>query len=146
VTPKLRAQKSAAAMWADDRASSWFGMQLIDVDEGHAVLSLTVSQHHLNGHATCHGGVIFSLADSAFAFACNSRNQATVAQHNSITYIAAAHLGDVLTATAREVSLRGRNGITDVRVTNQSGDTIAEFRGGSRAIKGQLFSEEEPKT
>ncbi|MGJ8616546.1 MAG: hydroxyphenylacetyl-CoA thioesterase PaaI [Sulfitobacter sp.] len=142
MTPKQRAEKSAQAMWSDDRASGWFGMELIDVDEGTAILGLTVSEQHVNGHNICHGGVTFSLADSAFAFACNSRNQSTVAQHNSITYIAPARLGDRLTATAREVSLTGRSGITDVRVTNQDGQTIAEFRGASRAIKGQLFSEE----
>lgn len=141
MTAKERAERSAAAMWSDDRASDWFGMQLVEVDEGRAVLSLTVAAQHVNGHGICHGGVTFSLADSAFAFACNSRNQATVAQHNTITYIAPARLGDTLTATAHEVSLAGRSGITDVTVTNQSGQRIAEFRGASRAIKGQLFTE-----
>ena len=85
--------------------------------------------------------ITFSLADSTFAFACNSRNQATVAQNNVITYIAPARVGDTLTATAHEVSLTGRSGIYDVRVTNQDGKTIAEMRGMSRAIKGQLFTE-----
>ncbi|WP_341236159.1 hydroxyphenylacetyl-CoA thioesterase PaaI [uncultured Sulfitobacter sp.] len=142
MTPKQRAQKAADAMWSDDRASGWFGMELIDVDEGSAVLGLKVLPQHVNGHGICHGGVTFSLADSAFAFACNSRNQATVAQHNSISYIAPARLGDRLTATAREICLTGRSGITDVRVTNQDNQLIAEFRGASRAIRGQLFSEE----
>jgi acyl-CoA thioesterase len=81
------------------------------------------------------------LADSAFAFACNSRNQSTVAQHNVISYLAPGRVGDVLTATAREVSLNGRNGIYDVTVTNQDGTRIAEFRGFSRAITGRLFDE-----
>lgn len=141
MTPKERARKSAETMWNGDRASPWAGMQIDEVDEGRARLSLTVEPHHTNGHGMCHGGVIFMLADSAFAFACNSRNQSTVAQHNIITYIAPGKLGDRLTAHAREVSLAGRNGIYDVRVTNQNGETIAEFRGASRAIRGKLFEE-----
>ncbi len=141
MTPKQRAEKSAAAMWADDHASKWAGMEISHMDEGTATLQLTVAQHHCNGHGICHGGVTFMLADSAFAFACNSRNQSTVAQHNVISFTAPGRLGDQLTATAREVSLSGRNGIYDVTVTNQKGQTIAEFRGMSRAIKGQLFDE-----
>jgi acyl-CoA thioesterase len=103
---------------------------------------LRVQEHHCNGHNICHGGVIFTLADTAFAFACNSRNQNTVAQNNMITFIAPGQIGDVLTASAREVSLTGRSGIYDVRVVNQDGTLIAEMRGLSRAIKGQLFDEE----
>ena len=141
MTPQERATRSAQAMWSDDGASKWLGMTLISVDEGKAVMSLTVEQHHCNGHGICHGGIIFTLADSAFAFACNSRNQATVAQHNTISFIAPGKLGDRLTARAHEVTLAGRSGITDVTVTNQDGVTIAEFRGASRAIKGQLFPE-----
>lgn len=142
MTPKERAERSTDAMWANDRASPWFGMSRPQVDEGRAVMQLTVAPHHCNGHDICHGGVIFALADSAFAFACNSRNQATVAQHNSISYIAPGRLGDVLTATAEEVLLAGRTGITNVTVTNQDGTVIAEFRGASRAIRGQNFEEE----
>lgn len=141
MTPKERAEKSAAAMWADDHASKWAGMEITRVDEGEAVLEMTVAEHHCNGHGICHGGVTFMLADSAFAFACNSRNQSTVAQHNNISFTAPGRLGDRLTATAREVSLTGRSGIYDVSVTNQTGQLIAEFRGLSRAIKGQLFDE-----
>jgi len=141
MTPKERAEKAAATMWANDRASAWVGMELLRVDEGRAELALTVAGHHCNGHDICHGGVIFALADSAFAFACNSRNQSTVAQHNAITFIAPGRLGDRLTAVAREISLAGRSGITDVRVTNQDGQVVAEFRGMSRAIRGQLFDE-----
>ncbi|MEM9708467.1 MAG: hydroxyphenylacetyl-CoA thioesterase PaaI [Pseudomonadota bacterium] len=143
MTPKIRAERSAAAMWSDDRASAWMGMSLDEVGEGRATLSLTVAEHHTNGHGICHGGVIYSLADSAFAFACNSRNQSTVAQHNSITYIAPAMSGDVLIAEAREVSLVGRNGIYDVSVATKDGKRIAAFRGGSRRVKGTLFDEEE---
>ena len=141
MTPKERAEKSAAAMWDNDKASEWVGMRMTDVDEGVATLELCVQAHHCNGHGMCHGGVIFTLADSAFAFACNSRNQATVAQHNTISYIAPGQLGDTLTAHAREVSLSGRSGIYDVTITNQHNTTLAEFRGNSRAIKGQLFQE-----
>ncbi len=141
MTPKERAEKAAAAMWADDHASKWAGMEITHVDEGEAVLEMTVKQDHCNGHGICHGGVTFMLADSAFAFACNSRNQSTVAQHNNISFTAPGRKGDRLIATAREVSLTGRSGIYDVTVTNQAGLKIAEFRGLSRAIKGQLFDE-----
>jgi acyl-CoA thioesterase len=141
MTPKERAQKSAETMWNNDQASAWFGMRIDEIDEGFAVLSLTVEKKHTNGHGICHGGVTFALADSAFAFACNSRNQSTVAQHNTISYTSAVKLGDVLTATAKEISLIGRNGIYDVEVTNQEGLAVAQFRGCSRAIRGTLFEE-----
>lgn len=141
MTSKERAQKSAAAMWASDEASKWFGMELVEVDEGRAVLSLTVAPHHCNGHGICHGGVTHALADSAFAFACNSRNVATVGQHTMVSYLAPGRKGDRLTATATEVNLSGRSGIYDVRVINQDNTLIAEFRGMSRAIGGQNFQE-----
>lgn len=141
MTPKQRADRAAAAMWQGDLASQTLGMSITDVDEGTATLQLTVEPRHANGHAICHGGITFALADSAFAFACNSRNQSTVAQHNMISYLAPGRVGDVLTATATEVSLAGRSGIYDVTVTKQDGTKIAEFRGFSRAIKGQLFEE-----
>ncbi len=128
-------------MWSSDQASRWLGMRLVSVDVGTATLTLEVAAHHCNGHGICHGGITFALADSAFAFACNSRNQATVAQHNAITYIAPAQLGDTLTATARELSLTGRSGIYDIRVADQDDRTVAEMRGLSRAIKGRLFEE-----
>lgn len=141
MTPKERAERSADAMWSKDRASKWFGMRIDDVDEGFAVLSLIVEKQHTNGHGMCHGGVTFTLADSAFAFACNSRNQSTVAQHNTISYMAPAKLGDTITATAKEISLNGRNGVYDVEVSTQDGLIIAQFRGCSRAIRGTLFEE-----
>ena len=141
MTPKERAKKSAEAMWKDDRASQWFGMEIVEVDEGRAVLRMTVAPEHCNGHGSCHGGVTFSLADSAFAFACNSRNQSTVAQHNIISYLAPGKEGDVLTAVAEETDLSGRSGIYDVTVTNQDGRKIASFRGLSRTIAGTLFDE-----
>ena len=141
MTPKERAEKSAEAMWKDDRASQWFGMEIVEVDEGRAVLRMAVAPEHCNGHGSCHGGVTFSLADSAFAFACNSRNQSTVAQHNIISYLAPGKAGDVLTAVAEETDLSGRSGIYDVTVTNQDGRKIASFRGLSRTIAGTLFDE-----
>ena len=141
MTPKDRAERSAEAMMANDRASQWIGMVIIAVDEGKAELQLEVAAHHCNGHGLCHGGITFALADSAFAFACNSRNQSTVAQNNMITFISPAYEGDTLTARALEVSLSGRSGIYDVKVTNQNGQPIAEMRGLSRAIAGQLFEE-----
>jgi len=142
VTPQERAERSAQAMWADDRASPWFGMELVSVEEGRSTMRLRVVGHHTNGHGICHGGVIFSLADSAFAFACNSRNQATVAQMNTINFLAPGRLGDVLTAEAQEVILKGRTGIYDITVARGDGEVIATMRGISRAIPGQLFEEE----
>lgn len=139
---KTIAERAAAIMWAEDNASKWLGMELAEVTEGAAVLTLAVQPHHCNGHGILHGGVTFSLADSAFAFACNSRGQRTVAQSNTITYLAPGHAGDTITATAREVRLSGRSGIYDVTVTTQTGAVIAEFRGQSRAISGSLFEDE----
>ncbi len=137
-----RAKRSADVMWSTDNASKWFGAELVEIAEGRAVMTLTVESHHCNGHKICHGGVTFALADSAFAYACNSRNQITVAQANSITFIAPGYEGDVLTAIASEVSISGRSGIYDVTVKNQNSVTIGEFRGLSRTIKGKLFDEE----
>jgi acyl-CoA thioesterase len=144
MTPKERAEKACHAMWDNDQSSKWFGMELGEVDEGKAVMTLKVMPHHCNGHAICHGGVIFALADSTFAFACNSRNQSTVAQHNMISFLAPGKEGDLLTAVAEERYIKGRSGIYDITVTNQDGTRIAEMRGMSRAIPGTLF-EEEPK-
>ena len=96
MTPKERAEKSAAAMWADDNASKWLGMEIIEVDEGRAILEMTVKPEHCNGHGSCHGGISFSLADSAFAFACNSRNKSTVGQHTFMSYLAPGRAGDRL--------------------------------------------------
>ena len=143
ITSKMRAERSAAAMWAGDRASAWVGMELVEVDAGHAVLTLAIRSDHCNGHGIGHGGVTFMLADSAFAFACNSHNIATVAQHNTISFLAPVREGDTLTATATEISLTGRSGLTDVTVTNQSGAVVAQFRGASRAIGGALFEEDQ---
>ena len=145
MTPDERAQCSAAVMWAGDTASKWMGFSLDEVAEGRAVMSVTVEAQHLNGHGICHGGLVFALADSAFAFACNSRNVQTVAQHNSISYLRPARLGDHLTATAAETALTGRSGVYDVAVTRGNGERVAVFRGASRAIGGRHFDEDEPE-
>lgn len=136
MTEQELAEACARAMWNDDSASQRLGMSLDHIAPGEATLSMDITAEMSNGHGNCHGGYIFTLADSAFAFACNSRNQITVAQQNSITYINPGRIGDRLTATAREVSLRGRSGIYDVRITNQQGEHVAEFRGHSRSVKG----------
>ncbi|MFN3259413.1 MAG: hydroxyphenylacetyl-CoA thioesterase PaaI [Pikeienuella sp.] len=136
---------SARAMWARDDASKWLGLTLDEVAPGYARMSLTVAKHHTQGHDMCHGGYIFTLADSAFAFACNSYNEITVAQHNTISFLASAWEGDVLTAEAREVFRRGRSGLYDVRVTNQKGEAVAEMRGASRTIKGRHFDPDKPE-
>ncbi len=142
MTPSERAQKSAAAMQVTDEVFRWFGMKLENVDEGSAEISMIVKRHHANGHKICHGGITYTLADTCFAYACNSRNQTTLAMNNNIVYLAPGRVGDTLTARATEVTLAGRNGIYDVKICNQDGTLIAEFRGMSRAIKGNNFDEE----
>jgi acyl-CoA thioesterase len=134
--PDALARAVAQVMWDRDLASRSLGMSLDEAHPGAATLSLTVTAAMTNGHKTCHGGYIFTLADSAFAFACNSYNQNTVAQHCSVTFLRPAFEGDRLTATARELSRIGRGGIYDIKVTNQNGEHVAEFRGHSRTIKG----------
>ena len=136
MTPQDLAEACAAAMWNDDSASQRLNMVLDHVAPGQAALSMTITSDMSNGHGNCHGGYIFTLADSAFAFACNSYNQLAVAQHCSVTYLIPGRIGDRLTATATEVSRRGRSGIYDIRITNQTGDHVAEFRGHSRTVKG----------
>jgi len=142
ISDQQRAEKSAETMWASDDASKWFGMSLDKVGPGTATMSMTVQDCQTNGHDICHGGVIFALADSAFAFACNSYNKVTVAQSNSITFAAPGKTGDRLVADAREVVRSGRSGTWDVTVTNQDGAVIALFRGLARTISGTLFDEE----
>ena len=142
LSPLELADACARAMWDDDEASQRLGMALDAVGPGTAMLSMTVDSGKTNGHGTCHGGYIFTLADSAFAFACNSYDQRAVAQHCSITFIAPAFEGDRLTASAREVQRYGRSGIYDIVVTNQKGEPVAEFRGQSRTIGGTLLGAE----
>jgi acyl-CoA thioesterase len=130
------ARKSAEAMWADDRATAALGMELVAVGPGRATIAMTVREDMTNGHETCHGGFIFALADSTFAFACNSYGQRAVAQHCSVTYLRPAQLGDRLTAECIERTRAGRSGIYDVAVKRSDGALIAEFRGHSRAVEG----------
>lgn len=142
MTPQARAEKSASTMWATDKASQNLGMRIDHIAPGTATLSMTVGDNMLNGHGICHGGYIFTLADSAFAFACNSYNQLVVAQQNQITYLAPGKAGERLTATAIEQTKTGRSGIYDVTVTGEDSRIVALFRGLSRTIKGQHFEEE----
>ena len=114
-------------------------MQVVRVAPGHAEVAMTVRKDMLNGHAICHGGLIFTLADSAFAYACNSYNLATVASGCTIDFLAPAHKGDVLTAIARERSVIGRTGVYDIEIANQRGERIALFRGKSYRIKGHVI-------
>lgn len=133
--PEEVARRSAQAMWEDDRASQALGMQVVEVGPGRAVLTMTVRDDMVNGHAIGHGGMTFTLADSAFAFACNSYGRRTVAASADIRFRAPTRLGDVLVATAVERSREGRDGVYDVTVT--SGDTVvATFVGWSREIGG----------
>ncbi|MDD7910745.1 hydroxyphenylacetyl-CoA thioesterase PaaI [Pseudovibrio exalbescens] len=141
MTPDELAGACAQSMWADDEASQQLGMSLEHVAAGHARISMQVTNAMCNGHATAHGGFIFALADSAFAFACNSYNPRVVAQHCSITFVAPAFEGDMLVATAEEVTRFGRNGIYDIRVTKEDGSLIAEFRGHSRQVRGTHLPE-----
>ena len=142
MTPETRATRSAAVMWANDVASQNLGMVIVHIAPGQATLSMTVTPQMLNGHKICHGGYIFTLADSAFAFACNSYTQLTVAQQNQVTYLTPGRAGERLTATALETSREGRSGVYDVTVTGADGRKIALFRGLSRTIKGQHFEED----
>lgn len=139
---QVTAERSAAAMWENDRASQGLGMQIDEVAPGRAVLSMTVRPEMVNGLNVCHGGFIFTLADSAFAFACNSYNQLTFAQHCAVTFHAPGKLNDTLTATAQEVIRQGRSGLYDVMVHDSAGTLIASFRGHSRSVRGQHFEEE----
>ena len=136
LSPQALAEACAKAMWNDDKATRHLGMELVSIAPGEAVIAMTIAEIMTNGHCTCHGGYMFTLADSAFAFACNTYNQRTVAQHCSVTFLAPAFKGDRLTATAREVSRRGRGGIYDIRITNQEGEPVAEIRGPARTVKG----------
>ena len=135
------AERVAAAMWARDDASQGLGMRILRVAPGRAELAMAVRADMLNGHAICHGGFIFTLADSAFAYACNSYNLNTVASGCAIEFTAPARLDDVLTARAHERQLAGRTGVYDVEVANQRGEIVALMRGKSYRIKGHLIDE-----
>ena len=140
-TAEQLAKRVAATMFANDRASQALGMRIAHVSPGRAELTMTVRDDMLNGHAICHGGFIFALADSTFAFACNSYNRNTVAQGCSIEYLAPAHAGDELHAVGVERSRGGRTGVYDIEVRNQNGRTVALFRGKSYRIDGHVVDE-----
>ena len=134
------AEASSQAMWARDRATQGLGMSIDRIAPGEAVMSMPVRPDMLNGHDMCHGGFMFLLADSAFAFACNSYNQNTVASACHIDFLAPARLGDVLEAEAIERSRAGRTGVYDITVRVRGGKTVALFRGKSYRIEGEVIA------
>lgn len=137
--PDRLAQACADIMWANDRASQRLGIVIDAVGPGRAQLSMTIDDTMVNGHDMAHGGFIFLLADSAFAFACNSRNLHAVGQFCNVTFLRPGKKGDRLIAFAEERILSGRSGIYDVLVTAEDGEAVAEFRGHSRVIPGTFF-------
>ncbi len=144
MTAQELAEACAKAMWAEDRASAGLGMEIARIAPGECDMTMRVEPRMANGHGICHGGFIFALADSAFAFACNSCNRRAVAQSNTITYLRPARVGEVLTARAVQTAVSGRSGITDVTVSDAEGRTVAVFRGLSRTIEGHLVEEATP--
>jgi acyl-CoA thioesterase len=145
MTPNQIAARVGEVMFANDVASKdTMGMELVSVAPGRAVMRMAVRPLHLNGHQICHGGFIFTLADTTFAFACNSHNRNTVAAGCSIEFLKPAHAGDVLSCEGVEQMLQGRHGIYDMTVTNQRGEVVAMFRGKSAQIPGAVFPEEAP--
>lgn len=144
LSPDDLARACADAMWKEDSASSGLGMEILDMKAGSATMAMTVKPHMVNGHGITHGGFVFLLADSTFAFACNSRNERAVAAHCNISFIRPGKLGDRLIATATEISRSGRSGIYDIRVT-VDGVVVAEMRGHSRTIGGAWIATDDTK-
>lgn len=143
MSPEERARQVGDTMFAADVAArETMGIQIVSVEPGRAVLRMAVQPLHLNGHRICHGGFIFTLADTTFAYACNSYNRNAVAAGCSIEFLKPGLEGDVLTCEGAEQVLQGRHGIYDMRVTNQKGEVVAVFRGKSAVIPGQVFPEE----
>lgn len=137
--PDDLARRAVGVMWAADAASRALGMQLLEVRPGYGRVSMRVREDMVNGHDIAHGGIVFALADSAFAVACNSHNRSTVAQSCDVMFLAPGRLGDDLEAQAVERGRWGRNGITDVTIRRSSdGAVVAEFRGRSREVAGTL--------
>ena len=136
-TPQQTAEFVRDGMFANDNASKGLGMRIVEVGPGQATLEMRVRPDMLNGHAICHGGLIATLADTAFAYGCNSYDELTVASGFSVDFVAPGRLGDVLTARCVEVSRAGRTGVYDVTVENQRGERIAVFRGRSYTAKGR---------
>ena len=142
LTPQELATRVAQAMYADDPAvTDFMKIELVTCEPGRAVMRMKVRAEMLNGHKICHGGLIFTLADSTFAYACNSHNKVTVAAGCSIEFLKPAHLDDVLTCTGVEQVLQGRHGIYDMHVSNQRGEVVAVFRGKSASIQGTVIPE-----
>jgi acyl-CoA thioesterase len=140
MTPNELAHAVGQSMFAADVASrETMGMTLMECKLGYARMSMPVRELHLNGHKICHGGFIFTLADSTFAFACNSHNKITVAAGCSIEFLKPGQLGDVLTCEGIEQTLTGRHGIYDMKVSNQNDEVIAMFRGKSAQIQGAVL-------
>ena len=137
MTPQDTADHVGTGMMANDQACQALGIHVLHIAPGRATMAMTVRPDMLNGFAICHGGLITTLADSAFAYACNSYNELSVASGLSVDFVAPGREGDVLTAVAEEVSLAGRTGVYDVNVTNQRGERIAVFRGRSYRMKGR---------
>ena len=138
--PQALADAVTQAMWSRDRTTQGLGMEILRVKPGYALIAMAVRGDMVNGHHMCHGGFMFTLADSAFAYACNSYNQNTVASSCNIDFLAPAHEGDVLEAEAVERSLSGRTGVYDITVRTRSGKTVALFRGKSYRIKGEVIA------
>jgi acyl-CoA thioesterase len=134
------AEASARSMFNQDRASQALGMRILEVRPGYARLAMAVREDMVNGHQICHGGLIFTLADSAFAFACNTYDSVTVASAGSVDFLLPGRLGDELTATAEERSRSKRTGVYDVAVHNQRGECVALFRGRSHEIGGRVIT------
>jgi acyl-CoA thioesterase len=141
-TPQQLAQSCADAMFQRDQASRNLGMEITQVSPGKATVTMPVSSIMIQGHGSCHGGYLFTLADSAFAFACNSYNKATVASGCSIDYMLGAREGDLLTASAVEQSRGNRTGVYDIAITNQNGHVVALFRGKSYQVRGEVIQSE----
>jgi len=138
---KAIAERVAEVMYQEDHAAQALGITVDEVGPGYARLSMTVGPDMINGHDICHGGMTFALADTAFAYACNSYNEATVAAGCSIEFLAPAHKGDRLTAEARETAKRGRHGIYDMTVTDQNGNVVAVMRGKSAGLRRPVFED-----
>lgn len=143
LSPQQLAEACAEAMYSRDLASQKLGMKIESVGPGRAVLSMKITDEMIQGHDSCHGGYIFTLADSAFAFACNTYDEATVASGCSIEYLAPGKSGDLLTAIGEERSRSGRTGVYDITVQNQHGKTVALFRGKSYKVRGSVRRLEE---
>jgi acyl-CoA thioesterase len=145
LTPQAVAERVRDRMLRHDRASVALGMQVTAIGPGTATVTMTVRADMLNGFDICHGGIMTTLADTAFAFSCNSRNDATVASGLTVDFLAPAKEHDLLTAVAAEVSLAGRTGVYDVVVSRPDGQRVAVFRGRSYRLKGrQVFDPQEP--